>query len=51
MVESIKVLVNDVQIEVTPHKDEDFDITGHNGDQVVVDNIGNTLQYAETKKI
>lgn len=39
------------KFEVTPHENEDFDVTNHNGEQIVVDNIGNNLQYAETKNI
>lgn len=41
-----KVIVNDVKIEVTSYEDEDFDLTSHNVEQGVADNIGN-MQSAD----
>lgn len=45
--EYIKLIVNNLQIEVTPHKEEDSDLIGHNAEHGVVDNIGNNLQSAK----
>lgn len=49
--EFIKVFVNDFQIEVTPHQDEDSEFTSHNVELIVVDNIRNNLQSVEVKKV
>lgn len=49
--ESIKLLVNNVQTKVTPQEDKDSDLSGHNIQLVVVDNIRNNLQLAEVKKV
>lgn len=45
--EFIKVIVNEVQMEVTPHEDEHYDLNDHNVEQVVADNIVNKIQSTE----
>lgn len=35
---------------MTPHEVEDCNITGHNVEQIIADNIGNTFQFAEENK-
>lgn len=45
--ESINFIFTYNNTEVTPHEDKDSDLTSHNIDQGVADNIKNNMQSAE----
>ena len=47
LIKSLKLIFNDVQTKVTPYEDEYFDLTSHNVEQGVTDNIGNNVQSVE----
>ena len=47
LIKPLKLNFNDVQTKVTPYEDEYYDLTSHNIEQGVAENIGNNVQSIE----